>query len=404
VRVHFITNIFAPDELAGASLNTDLALFLHERGHDVRVTTTFSYYPAWKVRPEDSGVAFRDEIFRGIPLRRVWMYVPGRPTGKTRLLSDLSFLWSLLWWGRHRGWRPDVVLTTLPMLSMCLAQRFQYFGGGVPKLIIVQDFVVAAALELGILKLPGLGGLLEEIERFALGSAKTIVTISPEMLEKLRAKFGDSDRRLQMIPNWIHGSLQAEVDRQAATPQRRKERLLFYGGNLGVKQGLPDFLNDFQATQSDWCLDIHGGGAEAERLRSVVRTKSRVTIGGTLEEAAYITALRETSACLITQRPGVGANFLPSKLLPALATGTPVLAICDPASPLGREVHAGGFGTVVAPGDSDALAGVLHAWGKSPELLAGMSSKARARAVSYSRERILPLYEQELTRLLEEKA
>jgi hypothetical protein len=33
-----------------------------------------------------------------------------------------------------------------------------------------------------------------------------------------------------------------------------------------------------------------------------------------------------------------------------------------------------------------------------------MSSKARARAVSYSRERILPLYEQELTRLLEEKA
>ena len=71
--------------------------------------------------------------------------------------------------------------------------------------------------------------------------------------------------------------------------------------------------------------------------------RSNVKIGGTLEEPDYIAALQSTSACLITQRPGVGTNFLPSKLLPALATGAPVLAVCERHSPLGTKVTAADF-------------------------------------------------------------
>ena len=59
MKIHLITNLFQPDELAGASLYTDLARFFKARGHDVRVTGTFSYYPAWKLRPEDEGVRMR---------------------------------------------------------------------------------------------------------------------------------------------------------------------------------------------------------------------------------------------------------------------------------------------------------------------------------------------------------
>ena len=92
MRIHIITNLFAPDELAGAALYTDLALYLKERGHEVRVTSTFSYYPAWRLSPEDQGVAWREDRFAEIPVRRVRMYVPERPSGRSRMLSDLSFL------------------------------------------------------------------------------------------------------------------------------------------------------------------------------------------------------------------------------------------------------------------------------------------------------------------------
>ena len=217
-------------------------------------------------------------VFAGIPVRRVRMYVPGRPSGRSRLLSDLSFLQSLVRRGTFPGWRPNVVLTALPMLSQCLAQRFLYRGRGIPRLIVVQDFVVDAALELGILRLPGMSRILRSVERWALRSARTLLTISPLMLEKLRALVGP-DRRTCYVPNWIHRSLRLEIERQSVQPEGRRPLSLFYSGNLGVKQGLPGFLRQFRAADSGWSLRIHGGGAERARLVAEVERTPGCTSG-----------------------------------------------------------------------------------------------------------------------------
>ena len=78
---------------------------------------------------------------------------------------------------------------------------------------------------------------LHWLERFALGSAKTVVTISPAMLHKLRACLSSPNRKLLMIPNWIHRSLQAEVERQTALERTREQKRLFYGGNRCIGYG-----------------------------------------------------------------------------------------------------------------------------------------------------------------------
>jgi colanic acid biosynthesis glycosyl transferase WcaI len=419
LKIHFISNLFAPDELAGAALFSDLALYLMERGHEVRVTCCFPYYPAWKLRPEDVGVMVRDESFESIPVRRISMRVPPTPSGKGRMLADVSFLLSLLRRGRHPGWTPEVVLTAIPMLSQAVAQRFLYAGMGIPRLIIVQDFVVEAALELGILKFPGIAPVLHGLQRWALQSAATLVTIGPPMLEKLRRAVGQN-RRTLLIPNWIHGSLQREINRQRSQARARTIRQLFYAGNLGVKQGLPDFLTTFAAAQASrsagaqaggdakgcrihddaWSLRIHGGGAELDLLRSAVDQTPGCSLGGVLNEPEYISSLLSATACLVTQRPGVGANFLPSKLLPALATGTPVLAVCERSSPLAFEVLDGGFGEVIEPGNAVHLASVLSRWTREPETIARHGQRATERARRYSRETILKQYEAELLRLV----
>jgi colanic acid biosynthesis glycosyl transferase WcaI len=160
MRIHLISNLYSPDELAGASLFTDLAYYLRDAGHDVRVTTTFSYYPSWRLKDEDRGVPLREEVVGEIPVRRVSMYVPSKPTGLGRMRSDLSFFAGLLRAGKFPDWRPDVIVTALPMLSQCLVQRFQHIFRRIPRLIIVQDFAVDAALELGILRLPGVAWIL----------------------------------------------------------------------------------------------------------------------------------------------------------------------------------------------------------------------------------------------------
>jgi len=401
MRVHIISNLFFPDELGGAALYSDLAEYLKERGHEVRVTTTFSYYPAWKLRKEDQGQSFRDEILNGIPVRRVAMFIPERPTGKARMLSDLTFLIALLKRGKFSGWVPDVVLSAMPMFSQCLAQRFLYLGRRIPKLIVVQDFVVDAALDLGIIRFPGAKFLLSSMQRWALRSAQTLQSISPVMVEKLRASVGD-DRRILMVPNWIHGSVQAEIDKQQSQNFKRDPAQLFYSGNVGVKQGLPDFLNQLEtalASDNEWKLKICGGGAEAENLKAKVSKSSKCEFGGVLGESDYVRNLLTCTAAVVTQKPGAGANFLPSKLLPALATGTPVLAVCDTASPLGQEVEAGAFGSVIPPGDASRLKTVLMQWRQSPALLKTLSENARKRAELYSRDYVLSIYESELLRL-----
>ncbi|MCE0523810.1 MAG: glycosyltransferase [Methylacidiphilales bacterium] len=406
MRVHLITNLFAPDELAGASLYTDMAAYLQERGHEVRVTTTFSYYPKWAVKPGDAGIKQRDEMHGGIPVRRIQMYIPSRVTGASRLMSDLSFLLSLLRRGVYRDWKPEVVVTASPMLSQCIAQRFLYAGQGVPRLIIVQDFVVDAALELGILKLPLISTFLNGLQRWALRSAQTLSTISPLMLEKLKGKVG-SDRRLVLIPNWIHQSLQNEIDRQLSRGLPRESNLLVYSGNFGRKQGLPDFLDQFRDASNaglKWNLEIYGGGAEKSELASAIAATPSVKLGDVQDESSYVSTLLRASACLVTQRPGVGANFLPSKVLPALATGTPVLAVCDPDSPLGREIAESGCGEVIRPGDTQALLEVLQRWQDKPEQIAEMSRRARKRAALYERNFVLGKYESELKALTEPAA
>ncbi len=108
-------------------------------------------------------------------------------------------------------------------------------------------------------------------------------------------------------------------------------------------------------------------------------------------------------AYLITQKPGVGANFLPSKILPALATGTPVLAVCEPDSPLGKEVASSGCGEIVRPADPAHLAEVLQRWQDQPEYVAKLSENAKKRAANYERNNVIGQYESELRMLVDGK-
>jgi colanic acid biosynthesis glycosyl transferase WcaI len=214
----------------------------------------------------------------------------------------------------------------------------------------------------------------------------------------LKSKVG-ADRRLVYIPNWIHRSLEQEIEKQSKQYAKESSRL-FYSGNVGVKQGLSDFINTFKMTDTSWELRINGGGAEIERLRNETGNLKNIFIGPVLEEQEYVAALLQSSACLITQKPGVGANFLPSKLLPALASGTPVLAVCEENTPLAKEVNAGKFGVVTPPGDTKALKAVLQRWSENPAELVQMGEQAKVYGRNFSRVTILSLYESEMLRLV----
>ncbi|MDM8549005.1 hypothetical protein QUF72_02960 [Desulfobacterales bacterium HSG2] len=95
---------------------------------------------------------------------------------------------------------------------------------------------------------------------------------------------------------------------------------------------------------------------------------------------------------VITEKYGSGGSFIPSKLIPGIRSGTPVLAICDDTSPLGQEMEQ------IKPGPR-------FSWSQLPQMTDLISSlpentdyptwqkNAVARSAFYDRDNIISQFE-----------
>lgn len=394
-RINIITNLFAPDQLGGASLYTDMASHFKSAGWDVRVTATFSYYPAWKLEDKDKRILKRVDRVNDCEVTRLKMYIPSNPSGQSRMLSDLSFLFSLLCDTAIRARKRHAVVTACPMLSQsCFAKLVDLKRYG-PVILIVQDIASDAAGSLGILKGNGFIRIVQWIEEWCLSACDVLSSIAPRMVQILRNRMENRYRvPLVYTPNWVHKTL---VDEILLQTQRgivpRKQRHIFYSGNLGVKQALQEFVKVFSDERlSDWQLEIRGSGAMREHVLEVSESCERITIGLPQSEATYVTGLLKCTACLITQNSGGGDSFFASKILPALATGTPILVVGDSRTELACMVRDLCIGEVVEL-SLEAIQYVLKKWDETPTLLEGYSSNALKLSKEYTSEKVLSRYQ-----------
>jgi colanic acid biosynthesis glycosyl transferase WcaI len=90
----------------------------------------------------------------------------------------------------------------------------------------------------------------------------------------------------------------------------------------------------------------------------------------------------------ITQQTGSGAAFFPSKLLPALALGKPVLAVADAQSELAVLVREHSLGALFPPDNAPAVAQGITELSEQPRRLAGFCDGSRKLADDYDRNRV----------------
>lgn len=401
-KIEIVTNLFHPDQLGGANLYTDMAAYFRDLGWATKVTTTFSYYPDWQITDADKGIFRREDLVDRNPVTRLKMYVPKVPGGKGRILSEISFLAALLWNEMMYGKRSDIVITACPMLSQCCYVALMNIKKSSPVLIIVQDFAIGAAEDLGIIQSSLVLKWLNRFEEWCLSSASVLSSISRPMVARLKSKLADCP--VYHIPNWIHSSLE-DLTAQGGGGHSitREKNKIFYSGNIGVKQVLDEFVDLFIKQEfADWELEIRGKGARLKFVHTSAEDCERVHFGEVQSEKEYVSSLRTCTFYLITQKAVSGDNSFPSKLLPALATGTPVLAVCDSRTALGEAVLEGNFGEVVSMNFSEIQV-TLKRWKESPELLSEYSGNALKAAKEYSREKVLGNYHHVIQSLLDDE-
>jgi colanic acid biosynthesis glycosyl transferase WcaI len=392
---------YAPELTGIAPCNTALCSYLQKQGHDIRMVTTFAYYPAWNKAASDHWRLFRTEVVGDVRVHRCWHYVPARPRALTRMIHEASFVFTSF--ARLLALpRPDVFVVISPPLLLGLAAWLLTRFKRAPFVFHVQDLQPDAAVGLGMVHSGLLTRALYWIEAIAYRKAARVSGISQGMIEAFRRK-GVPSRKTAYLPNGV--ALPKEHEFPA--PGRFRERyglgpsdvVAVYSGNLGVKQGLEHLIDIGRRLQNPGIhVVICGGGARRDLLAERIRRCSlrNVRLLPLQPEQHYREMLVDADIAIITQQRGAGSFCFPSKLLGNLAYGKPILAIADGTSELTHAVINGGFGISVPAHDSGAAADALEMMAENPLLLSRLGKAGRRYAEQFEMRQVLARFADQL--------
>jgi glycosyltransferase involved in cell wall biosynthesis len=407
LRLLVVPDKYAPDLCGGGAVYTDMCRGLASRGFDVTVRCPYPFYPEWTDKSGKNGLRVERTVLDGVKVERFGFFIPRNPTSiKQRLWLDLSLFLSL---SRSLFARNgfDAVIAFCPHSGGLAFAALYTLLTGRPLWLNVQDIPADGASAGGMSK----GGLLKQvlvqIQRLLLNQAEMWSSISPAMiarLEEIRLR----EQPILFVPNWPHLSIVEQIEGLATKVGRRPldpVRLL-YAGNIGTKQGLLDFCKNLQKSPVPFEFHIHGDGGVAPQVREWIDAcgDRRFSFGPILDEPEFARALHAADFFVITEKPGSGASFFPSKMAPGMLSATPILAVSDPHSPLGLEVRNYNVGPWFSWQESSTVPAFLASMQARGEEFALWQSNAVRRSHYYDRERCLDLIESVLNELVHNRA
>lgn len=396
---------YAPEVVGIAPCNKALCDYLVSRDHSVDMLTTFSYYPMWKKRSEDQGIAFRTDQIDGVSVHRCWHYVPKRPSTLHRIAHELSFV-SLSFLRALCLQKPDVIVAVSPPLLLGGAAWLVSCLRRIPFVFHVQDLQPDAAAGLGMLKESFLLRALFALEAFNYSKAAKVCGISTGMLNAFARK-GVPKSKQVLFPNG--------VNLPSSIPQRGEFRnrhgiapetfVTVYSGNIGIKQGL-DAMVEVARLLPKQQFVICGEGADRDRIAALAEASKleNFLLLPLQDNLDYPRMLVDADICLISQKAGSGASFFPSKLLSATAFSKPVLAVADEESELAKATRSAGFGYVVPPDQPAAIALAIEDAVANPAGLLKKSQRARSFAEGFAWSNVLERFEAVLAEVVAAKS
>ncbi len=261
-NILIITNYFPPEIGAASNRISHLAKGLQKHGYSVSVITPLPNYPKGRVFDGYKGKFRQTSLEDHITVYRLWIYANNSKNKLLRLLSMVSYSFSLVWfflWNTI----PKIVIIQSPPLVVGFTSIL-FLKSKKRKLILnVSDLWPLAGLELGVFKRNLTYKILEKIERYNYGKADLILGQSEEILTHIKSSFPKKDTFLyRNFPKLVPPIIKQN------TASKQKISIV-YAGLLGVAQGIYQLSQELDYSNIEF--HIYGVGSEQKKIEQFLK-------------------------------------------------------------------------------------------------------------------------------------
>ncbi|HEY9599739.1 MAG TPA: glycosyltransferase family 4 protein [Cyanophyceae cyanobacterium] len=400
MRILIYSYNYHPEPIGIAPLMTELAEGLVKRGHQVRVITSMPNYPQRRIYDDYQGKFYLTEEKEGVTIQRSYVWIRPKPGLIARILLDGSFVVTSFIQAL-KGWRPDVILVTIPSLPVCVPAALLGYFYKCPVVVNLQDILPEAAVHVGLIRNKFAIRVFEALEKFAYRTAHTISVITEEFADNLVGKGVPKDK-ITCIPNWANVNfirpLPKEGNAFRAEHQLNDKFVVLYSGNIALTQDLKTVLKAAKLLQHIPNIEfvIVGDPQALDELRQFATAENldNILLLPFQEREKLPEMLAAADVGLILQKRNVISFNMPSKSLVLLASGRPIIASVPLTGTAARVVQQSGGGVVVKPQNPKALANAILDLYQNPENATSLGQQGREYAVkNYSFQRVLNSYE-----------
>jgi colanic acid biosynthesis glycosyl transferase WcaI len=406
MRILFLAQCYAPEEVSAAVLITELAVDLVKRGHQVTMVTGAPNYPQGRLFPGYRNSLYRVEWMEGVRVVRTWSYITASKSFWPRLLHYGTYCASALYGALFAG-KADILVSYSPPLPLGLTAWLLSRLWRIPWVLQIEDLFPDAAVAAGMLHNRRVIDFFYAMERFLYRWADQISLITQCFREKLLAK-GVPASKLTLIPVWADTQQVYPLEKE--NDFRRQHGLegnfvVMYAGNIGLTSCLEDMIGAAQLLKD--CAAVRfvlvGEGVKKAALEQQAREQG---LGNMLflpyqPRERFNEMLSAADLSLVTINPRAAETSLPSKVFNSMSSGRPILSIAPVGSDLAMLVADRACGINVSPGQPAQIAAVILQLKDKQALLDQMSQNGRqAVETTYSRQQCVDQHEELYRRVI----
>ncbi|MCI5133481.1 MAG: colanic acid biosynthesis glycosyltransferase WcaI [Candidatus Electrothrix sp. AW2] len=405
---------FSPELIGIGKYTGEMAAWLADQGHSIRVITALPYYPAWQVDSKYRSWNYTREVKEKLIVYRCPLWVPKYPIFFSRLIHHLSFAFTSLpiLFYRLLFSRPDVLICIAPSFIAAPQAALLCKIMNIKSWLHFQDFEICAMFSsIQSDNTERINNLFHRIQSFFTRRFTLVSSISQKMCASAERR-NVSNKQIIYFPNWVDTTYLQPGGNGSYFRRKwnigREIKVILYSGNIGEKQGLENLI--FSARhlkqRKDIVFIIVGDGA---RKAALMRICYQQKIDNVQFHPLQSYELLPSLLCMadlhiVLQKGGFADALLPSKIASIFSVGGYSVITAKANTELANIVgQHPGIATLVEPDNPLALTATLESFCDSRDIVRRRlypNKEARDYAVSQlSKKAILRQFEHTLMRL-----